>query len=108
MQILERYIELEEAVRAIWPSVRFGITTGLGKHAGVPGFARLLEPRVGMNSLLDCISKLSAPLLQAALESAAHLDTRGAGIPSQHAQHLEGKQNTPSHPHASPGHVLLV
>lgn len=36
------------------------ITTGLGKHVCVPGFAILLEPNAGLRSPLDCISKPSA------------------------------------------------
>lgn len=67
----------------------------------------LLESDAGLNSLLDCISKPSAPLLQAVLESTAHLDTGGAGIPSQHAEHLDRRKNTPSHPHTSPGCTVL-
>lgn len=62
----------------------------------------LLEPGVGLKSLLDHISKPSAPLLQAALESAAHSDIDGAGIPLWCAECLDGKENTPPHPHASP------
>ena len=70
---------------------KVGITTSLGKHAWVTGCAILLEPGVGLKSMLDCISKPSAPLLQAALESAACSDTDEAGIPLWCAEHLDGK-----------------
>lgn len=89
VKILERYIELEEAVRAIWPSVRWGLPQGL---ESVPEYLALQgcwSPEWGW---IPCWTAFQSPLLLCCrLCWKALLTWTPEGLGSHHSMHSTWK-----------------